>query len=159
MEKKEKIRKLPTKKKKSKKKKKKEKSVSILQEIDKSMNVTYGNIIEEVEYYQMLVEEADRKAERNARKALRKKNQLYSSDYKKKGRLRVIEEIEGRGFLDRIQDSLKDVSQIIIRCWYYFSRWLCNRYLVQSGRRINWQLDCSIILYAICSSRKIWRAC
>lgn len=106
--------KLPTKKKKSKKKKKKEKSVSILQEIDKSMNVTYSNIIEEVEYYQMLVEEADRKAERNARKALRKKNQLYSSDYKKKGRLRVIEEIEGRGFLDRIQNSLKDVSQIII---------------------------------------------
>ena len=59
-------------KKKQKKKKKGGQSISILQEMDRNMDTTYKNLLQEIEDYQMEIYIADRKARKKERKRLKK---------------------------------------------------------------------------------------
>lgn len=102
------------KKKKKKQKKKEAESISILEGIDSTLDGTYRSVKDEIEYYQLLIAQADAKAEKKARKKMRKKNTLYTQDYKKEGRIRVINEMEGNNFLSKIEESLTGTGTVIV---------------------------------------------
>ena len=54
--------------------KKKKKSISILEEVDKSLNQTYDDLMEEIQVMQIKLNQADQKAAKKAkRKAKRRK--------------------------------------------------------------------------------------
>ena len=56
--------------------KKKKKSISILEEVDKSLNQTYDDLMEEIQVMQIKLNQADQKAAKKAkRKAKKKKDQ------------------------------------------------------------------------------------
>lgn len=98
-----------------KKKKKKEKSISILNEVDKTMGKTYDNIIQEIEDMQMQLYIADQKARKKAKKKMRKDPNYFSnSEERMKARKEVIESMEGKNFLERIEKTLKEVAPIIV---------------------------------------------
>ena len=98
-----------------KKKKKKQKSISILNEVDKTMGKTYDNIIQEIEDMQLQLYIADQKARKKAKKKMRKDpNYFKNSEERMKARREVIETMEGKNFFDRIEKVLKDIAPIVV---------------------------------------------
>lgn len=102
-------------KKKQKKKKKGGQSISILQEMDRNMDTTYKNLLQEIEDYQMEIYIADRKARKKERKRL-KKDPYYFVNNKERiyQRSKVVKEMEGKNFFDRIEKALKEFAPIIV---------------------------------------------
>ena len=98
-----------------KKKKKNQKSISILNEVDKTMGKTYDNIIQEIEDMQLQLYIADQKARKKAKKKMRKDpNYCKNSEERMKARREVIETMEGKNFFDRIEKVLKDIAPIVV---------------------------------------------
>ena len=100
----------------SKKKKKQKKSLSILEEVDKSLNGTYKSLMEEIEEMQLMMNVADQKARKQSKKMAKKKGGKYY-DYetlRKKARMEVIEQMEGSNFLERAYKILNDISPVIV---------------------------------------------
>lgn len=98
-----------------KKKKKSTKSISILEEIDKTLTGTYEDLVEEIQDMQYKLNIADQKARKKAKK--RTKNGKEFCDYsklRKQAREEVINSMEGNNFLDRIRKILDDVAPIVV---------------------------------------------
>ena len=53
--------------------KKKKKSISILEEVDKSLNQTYDDLMEEIQVMQIKLNQADQKAAKKAKRKAKKK--------------------------------------------------------------------------------------
>ena len=98
----------------SKKKGKKKKSISILQEVDKSLNGTYEDLMQEIEVMQLQLNIADNKARKKAKKKGKKNPTYYNYDkLRKEAREEVIRKMEGDNFLDRIYKILNDIAPVI----------------------------------------------
>ena len=98
------------------KKKKKKKSISILKEVDKSLNGTYEDLIQEIEDMQLRLNYADQKARKKAKK-LAKKNGSGFYDYetlRKEARMEVVGMMESNNFIDRAMKVLNDIAPIIV---------------------------------------------
>lgn len=100
----------------AKKKKKKKESISILNEVDKSLNGTYDNLMKEIEDMQLRLNYADQLARKKAKKMAKKKGGKYY-DYetlRKEARMEVVGTMESNNFLERVTKVLNDVAPIII---------------------------------------------
>ena len=96
--------------------KKKKKSISILNEVDKSLNGTYDSLIKEIEDMQLRLNYADQKARKKAKKLAKKKNSGYY-DYetlRKEARMEVVGIMESNNFIDRAMKVLNDIAPIIV---------------------------------------------
>ena len=98
-----------------KKKKNKKKNISILHEVDTSLNGTYDNLINEIEEMQLRLNYADSKARKLAKKKGKKNPQFYNYDkLRKEAREEIICQMEGNNFLERITNVLNDIAPIVV---------------------------------------------
>jgi hypothetical protein len=97
-----------------KKKKKKEKSISILNEIDNSLNESYTDLMQEIQDYQMEIYIADKKYREKLEKKLKKDPYYFDTGGKSKARKKTLAKMESNNFFDRVEKALKDLSPIII---------------------------------------------
>lgn len=96
-------------------KKKKKKSISLLEEMDKTMNSTHQDLLEEIEAFQIRLNIADQKARKMIKKKKYKKkhpNHTYQ-DCQKIVRQEVLEDMQGTNFLDRVRSILTDLVPIV----------------------------------------------
>ena len=100
----------------SKKKKNKEKkSISILNEVDKTLNRTYDNILEEIQEMQLQLNLAEQKARKKAKKKIKKDpNYFATSNERLEARKEVIKEIEGSNLLERVQKLFNDIIPVVV---------------------------------------------
>lgn len=99
---------------KKKKKKKKNYEISVLDEMDKVLNSSYEELQKEIEEFQIRINIADQEARKKAKKAMKKKNQVYDiNSIQKNVRNEIVKEIEGNNFLDRCIAFLKDMGPIL----------------------------------------------
>lgn len=100
---------------KKKKKKKKESSISILTEIDNSLDDSYTSIMQEIQDYQMEIYLADKKYKEKLKKKLAKDPYYFDQNVGKvKVRKKAIAKMENNQFFDRIDKMLQTVSPLII---------------------------------------------
>ena len=98
-----------------KKKKNKKKNISIIHEVDTSLNGTYDNLINEIEEMQLRLNYADSKARKLAKKKGKKNPQFYNYDkLRKEAREEIICQMEGNNFLERITNVLNDIAPIVV---------------------------------------------
>lgn len=96
------------------KKKNKKKSISILAEVDKNLDHSYDNLMEEIQDMQIRLNIADQKARKQAKK---KKNAKYFYDTnvnRSTTRKTILQEMENSNFLERMEHMLKDIAPIIV---------------------------------------------
>lgn len=98
------------------KNKKSKKSISILKEVDKSLNGTYDDLMKEIEDMQLRLNFADQKARKKAKKMSKRKskNPVDLENLRKEARMEVIGKMESNNFLDRVMNILNDISPIIV---------------------------------------------
>lgn len=97
------------------KKKKAKKSISILNEVDKNLNKTYDNILEEIQEMQLQLNLAEQQARKKAKKKIKKDpNYFATSNERLEARKEVIREIEGTNLLDRVQRLFADIVPIVV---------------------------------------------
>lgn len=97
------------------KKKKKKKSISILQEVDKTLNGTYDDLMEEIQDMQLQLAIADQKARKKAKKKGKKNAKDYSfQTEQRKVREELITKMTGNNFLERVNKVLEDILPIVI---------------------------------------------
>lgn len=98
-----------------KKKKNKKKDISILHEVDTSLNGTYDDLMKEIEEMQLRLNYADSKARKLAKKKGKKNPQFYNYDrLRKEEREKIISQMEGNNFLERIMNVLNDIAPIVV---------------------------------------------
>lgn len=98
-----------------KKKKNKKKNISILHEVDTSLNGTYDDLMKEIEEMQLRLNYADSKARKLAKKKGKKNPQFYNYDrLRKEAREEIISQMEGNNFLERIMNVLNDIAPIVV---------------------------------------------
>lgn len=98
-----------------KKKKNKKKNISILHEVDTSLNGTYDDLMKEIEEMQLRLNYADSKARKLAKKKGKKNPQFYNYDrLRKEEREKIISQMEGNNFLERIMNVLNDIAPIVV---------------------------------------------
>jgi hypothetical protein len=100
----------------AKKKKKKKNSISILKEVDKTLDGTYDDLMKEIEEMQLRLNYADQKARKKAKKLSKKKGGQYC-DYetlRKEVRMEVVGHMESNNFLERVMKVLNDIAPIIV---------------------------------------------
>lgn len=91
------------------------KQISVLQEIDKSLDESYDTLREEIEAMQIRIAIADREAERKMRKKLKKNPNMVVSNRKKISiRNQILNEMEETNFLDRVAEAIKIVTPAIV---------------------------------------------
>lgn len=96
-------------------KKKKKKSISILNEMDNTLNTTYSNIIDEIQDMQLQLNLAEQKARKKVKKKIKKDPNYFDTSVERmEARQQVIERIEGTNLLDRIISVLKDIVPVVI---------------------------------------------
>jgi hypothetical protein len=99
---------------KKKKKGKKKKNISMLKEIDSTLNGTYEELMQEIEMMQLKLNYADSKARKIAKKKGKKNPKYYNYEkLRKEAREEIVKEMEGNNFLDRALNILNDVAPII----------------------------------------------
>lgn len=102
---------------KKKKKKKQPKGVSILKEVDKTLNGTYDDLMEEIQDMQLQLAIADQKARKKAKKKYKKDKTNREHEYlyeQRRVREEVVNTMMGNNFLERVDKVLKDIAPIII---------------------------------------------
>lgn len=97
-----------------KKNKKRGKSISILNEVDKTLNGTYDNIMEEIKDMQLKLYMADEKAIKKVKKGKKRRNQYDIEKVRRETRKELVKSMEGNNFLDRTMKILKELSPIIV---------------------------------------------
>lgn len=101
--------------KKNSKKNKETKTISILDEIDNSLNKTYRDLMEEIQEIQLELNLADSEALMKERKKLKKRGDYdFSSSKRIDARKKVVKKMEETNFLKRIEAIFSDISPIII---------------------------------------------
>lgn len=101
----------------SKKKKKEKKSISILKEVDKTLDHTYDDLKEEIENMQIRLNMADNEARKKAKKAMKKNKNMKPYEVeaiKRDARKAVLHDMEQTSFLDRVAAVLNDIAPIIV---------------------------------------------
>ena len=100
---------------KAKKKKENKKPISIINEVDKTLNMTYDAIMSEIEELQLELYLAEEKARKKARKKIKKDPYYFDNSLERiEARKEVIQRIEGTNLLDRIENVFKDICPIVI---------------------------------------------
>lgn len=95
--------------------KKKKKSISILNEVDKKLDHTYDNIIEEIEEMQLQLYLADQEARKKAKKKIKKDPNYFSTSTERiEARKKVLTKIEGNNLLTKIENLFKDIIPIVV---------------------------------------------
>lgn len=90
-------------------------SISILNEVDKSLDTSYQNLLEEIQDYQMEIYIADQRARKKARKKLQKDPYYFNNNKERfKERRKVIQKMESGNFFDRIENFIKELTPIVI---------------------------------------------
>lgn len=105
-------------KKKKNKNKKTKKSIILLSEIDTSLDGKYNSLIEEIQEMQLKLNIADAKAMEKQRKKLIRRDMgaipYYVSKEKVKAREKILKDMEKTQFLDRIEDTFKNLAPCVI---------------------------------------------
>lgn len=105
---------------KKKKEKKKEKgggvtSISILHEVDKTLDASCKSIIEEIQDYQMEIYLADQKARKKERKRMMKDPYYFNNNQERiRQRKKVVKKMEETDFFSRMEKAMKEITPIII---------------------------------------------
>lgn len=98
-----------------KKKKKKKESISILEEIDSSLDDSYTSIMQEIQDYQMELYIADKKQREKLKKKLEKDPYYFdTSSAKAKARRKTLARMEGNNFFDRVEKVLEDLCPVVV---------------------------------------------
>lgn len=101
--------------KKNPKKNKEKKSISILNEIDNSLNRTYRDLMEEIQEIQLELNLADSEALIKERKKMKKRgNYDFSSSNRIEARKKAVKKMEETNIFKRIEEIFSDISPIII---------------------------------------------
>lgn len=97
------------------KKKKKDKANGVfLKDIDKSINKSYDDIIEEISMYQSMLKTYDRKALKKARKRSSIRKGITYDMLRREGRMNILRDIEDSNILARIQNIFNDLVPVVI---------------------------------------------
>lgn len=99
------------------KKKKKKKSLILLSEVDKTLNKTYDNLMEEIQQIQLELNLKEKKAIKKQRKALRKDMGVvpyYVAKDRVKARMEAIEQMEKVNLLDRLEEAYHKIIPIVV---------------------------------------------
>lgn len=94
--------------------KKKKKSISLLEEVDKNLNGTYDDLLQEIQDMQIRLNLADQKARKLIKKKKYKNNFVDYKSCQKEIRKEVLSEMQSNNMLDRIQQVLNDVAPIVV---------------------------------------------
>jgi hypothetical protein len=95
------------------KKKNKAHPEEFLAEIDESLDRKYLSIIEEIQFMQADLKREERKAKKKAKRQLKKGGGFYSTaESEKEIRRRLVYEMEGTNFFDRVTDALNDLLPV-----------------------------------------------
>lgn len=103
--------------KKKKKKKNKNKNLSNikLKEMDKNLMEGYESVTKEIEDYRIKLYLADQEARKKAKKKIKKDPKYFETSYERlEARRKVINEMEGNSFFERMEKILNDVVPVII---------------------------------------------
>ena len=95
-------------------KKPQKKSISILKEMDDSINQTYDSLVEEIQAYQERLYIEDRKIDKKAKRKHKKGKEYDVKGEKKKVRKSLIDEMDGKTFFDRVKKVLDDIGPVIV---------------------------------------------
>lgn len=96
---------------------KKEKSISILKEVDTSLDKTYADLQKEIEDMQIRLAIADKKAKKKAKRYIKHNKGIPKSEYnnlKLSIRKDIINEMENSSFMDRVEATIKDLVPIVV---------------------------------------------
>lgn len=96
---------------KDKKKKKKQKNL-YTPSFDDVLEYQYTSLMDEIQHYQSELKRADRKAKKKALKHFSGKG-FYPYEYEVAARRRVLEDMEGTNFLDRLLKCYREMQPII----------------------------------------------
>lgn len=95
-------------------KKKSKKQISILKEVDKTLDHTYDDLMEEIQDMQLKLYYADQKARKKAKKESRKNKNVNYDAIRLQTRKEVLNQMDNTSFLDRAASVLKDIAPIIV---------------------------------------------
>lgn len=91
------------------------KQISVLTEIDKSLDQSWDSLKEEIEEMQIRIAIADREADRKMRKQLKKNPNMIVNNKKKISiRNQILNEMEESSFLDRVVEAVKIITPAIV---------------------------------------------
>lgn len=96
----------------AKKKGKKKKNSVANYTMDDMLNYQYLSLVDEINHYQAEIKRADKKGKKKALKAFNGKG-FYPYEYELAARERVVNEMEGSGFIDRILKCFQEMAPII----------------------------------------------
>ena len=99
---------------KKKKKGKKKKSISLLEELDTTLDQEHDNLLQELEELQYRLYLEDLEATKKMRKQLRKKNQFSVNLKRADSRRKIINEMEETDLMGRIERFFHEVGPMIV---------------------------------------------
>ena len=103
--------------KKKKKKKNKNKGISTikLKEVDKNLMEGYEAVTKEIEDYRIKLYLADQEARKKAKKKIKKDPKYFETSHERiEARRKVINEMEGNSFFERMEKILNDIAPVIV---------------------------------------------
>lgn len=95
--------------------KEKKKSLNLLKELDRGLDATYNTIEEEIEAYQKRIATADKLAEKEIRRKMRKNpNVVYTTKQQRSVRDDILRRMEKTGFVERCTQALRAVVPTLV---------------------------------------------
>lgn len=97
-----------------KNKTKHQKSPSFLSSIDNNLKDSHKKIMSEITEYQIILEASDKKARKKAKKKSNKRRGITYEMLQRDAREKIIKDMEGDNFFDRLSSILSDIGPLII---------------------------------------------
>lgn len=92
----------------------KKKQKDLLYEFDQSLDQKYVGLLEEIQFMQEDIKREERKAKKKAYKRMKKGNTFYDPHVEIQVRERVIREMEGSNFFERVTRAIEDLRPICL---------------------------------------------
>lgn len=93
-------------------KSKKKQEDNIIYQFDKTIDQKYVGLLEEIQFMQADIQREERKARKREKKRMKKGNTFYDPRAEIRVRQRVIREMEGNNFFDRVIEAVNDLRPI-----------------------------------------------
>ena len=95
-------------------KKRKKKNPNLLYEVDKDLDKRYIELLDEISLMQADIKRAEKKERKKAIKDLRRGNMLYCVEEPIDVRKRIIKQMEGNNFLDRVSETIRELKPVCL---------------------------------------------
>lgn len=93
-------------------KSKKKQEDNVIYQFDKTIDQKYVGLLEEIQFMQADIQREERKARKREKKRMKKGNTFYDPRAEIRVRQRVIREMEGNNFFDRVIAAVNDLRPI-----------------------------------------------